>query len=73
MTTELLVAVLSLAGTALGSIVGILTANRLVIYRIEQLEIKMNKHNCLIERMTVVEESTKSAHKRIDGIKEDIH
>ena len=71
MTTELLVAVLSLVGTAIGSIVGILTANKLVIYRIEQLEIKMNKHNCLIERMTVVEESTKSAHKRIDEIKEE--
>jgi hypothetical protein len=63
---EIIVALLSLAGTTLGSIVGILTANKLTNYRIEQLEKKVDKHNCLIERMTVVEQSTKSAHNRID-------
>ena len=35
------------------------------------LERKQDKHNNLIERMTVVEQSTKSAHKRIDDIIED--
>ncbi len=34
----------------------------------DRLESKQDKHNNLIERMVVVEESTKSAHKRIDGI-----
>ena len=35
-------------------------------YRIEQLEKKVDKHNNLVERMVVVEQSTKSAHHRID-------
>lgn len=35
------------------------------------LERKQDKHNNLIERMTVVEQSTKSAHKRIDDIIEE--
>lgn len=34
----------------------------------DRLESKQDKHNNLIERMVVVEESTKSAHKRIDGV-----
>ena len=34
----------------------------------KRLEYKQDKHNCLIERMVHVEDSTKSAHKRIDGI-----
>ena len=38
--------------------------------KISYLEKKMDKHNCLIERMVVVEQSTKSAHHRIDELKE---
>lgn len=37
-------------------------------YRLDKLEEKQDKHNNLIERMTVVEQSTKSAHHRIDHI-----
>jgi len=35
---------------------------------IKRLETKQDKHNSLIERMAVVEQSTKSAHHRIDNI-----
>lgn len=34
----------------------------------ERLEKKQDKHNNLIERMAIVEQSTKSAHHRIDSI-----
>lgn len=37
--------------------------------QIKRLEEKQDKHNNLIERMVKVEESTKSAHHRIDIIK----
>ncbi len=73
MSTEIVVAGLSLLGTLGGSIIGILTANQLTKYRIEQLEEKVNKHNNLVERMIVVEQSTKSAHHRIDEIIEEVH
>ena len=36
-------------------------------YRLDKLEEKQDKHNNLIERMTVVEQSTKSAHHRINS------
>lgn len=35
---------------------------------INRLEEKQDKHNCLIERMVAVEQSTKSAHHRIDEL-----
>jgi len=38
------------------------------LHRLEQLDKKQDKHNNLVERMVVVEQSTKSAHHRIDGI-----
>lgn len=36
--------------------------------RFNKVEEKQDKHNNLVERMVRVEDSTKSAHKRIDGI-----
>ena len=37
---------------------------------IKRLEDKQDKHNCLIERMVAVEQSTKSAHHRLDALEE---
>ena len=67
---EIIVAVIAFAGTVLGSLGGILTSARLTTYRIEQLEKKVEKHNSVVERVTLVEQSTKSAHHRIDDIED---
>ena len=50
MQETVLVALLSLAGTLIGSLGGILAANKMVNYRLEQLEEKVEKHNSVIER-----------------------
>ena len=68
MGTEIIVAGFSLAGTLMGSLAGIMTANKLTTYRIEQLEKKVEKHNNLADRMIKVEQSTSSAHHRLDEI-----
>ena len=49
----------------LSGLISGLIANKLTAWRIEQLEKKVEKHNNLVERMVVVEQSTKSAHHRI--------
>ncbi|HJA69813.1 MAG TPA: hypothetical protein H9664_07320 [Firmicutes bacterium] len=72
MSSEVIVALVSFAGTAIGSIAGVLTANKLSNYRISQLEEKVAKHNNLVERMAMAEQSVKSAHKRITEIKEEL-
>ena len=55
MSDTVIVALIALLGTAFGSVAGILAANRLVVYRIEQLENKVAKHNNLIERVYKLE------------------
>ena len=55
MSTEVLVAVLSLAGTLAGSFGGILVANKLVNYRLLELERKVEKLAALSERTTLAE------------------
>lgn len=75
MSDTIVVAMLSLVGTLCGSLFGILTANKLTNYRIEQLEAKVEKHNKVIERVynlekneAVMTEEIKVANHRIQDL-----
>jgi peptidoglycan hydrolase CwlO-like protein len=50
-----IVALIGLGGSAMGSFIGVLVNTKLSNYRLEQLEKKQDKHNQLIERMYNVE------------------
>ena len=50
MSDVVLVALIGLAGSAIGAFGGVLASARLTQYRIQQLEDKVNKHNNMIER-----------------------
>lgn len=56
MPTEILVALIGLGGSALGSLIGIMANSKLMNYRIQQLEKKVDKHNNLVERTFKLEE-----------------
>ena len=75
MATEIIVSLIALAGSALGTFAGIVLNTKLSNYRIEQLEKKVDKHNNLIERTykieqhnAVVDEEIKVANHRIDDL-----
>ena len=65
----IIVAVLSCVGTAIGSIAGILTSNKLVNYRISQLEIKVDKHNSVQERVALLEQNDKIQWTSLEELK----
>lgn len=62
--TEIIIALLALAGTAIGSFSGF----KLTSYRVEQLEKKVDKHNNFAERIPVVEEQIKVINRRIGDL-----
>lgn len=75
MSDTVFVAVLSLIGTLGGSLLGILAANKLTNYRIEQLEKKVQAHNNFDTRlhkldtdMEIVHEQIKVVNHRIDDL-----
>lgn len=77
MNETVIVALISLVGTLAGSYGGVLTANKLTNYRIQQLEEKVEKHNKVIERVfnlekheAVMEEAIKVANHRIDDLEQ---
>lgn len=55
MSDTVVVALLSLAGTLIGSGLGVVASSRLTSYRLEQLEKRVQAHNNLIERTFVLE------------------
>ena len=57
MNETVLVALLSFAGTLIGTLGGILAANRLTNYRIERLEKQVEKHNHVIDRVYNLEQA----------------
>ena len=68
MQGEIIVAAFSLLGTCIGSWGGL----KLMSYRIEQLEKKLEKHNNFAGRMPVVENEVQDMKQDISDIKADI-
>lgn len=67
MSETVIVAMLSLVGT----FGGIVTANRLTVFRIEQLEKKVEKHNQIVERTFKLEGRMREAEHDIVDLKKE--
>lgn len=75
MSDTILVAVISLLGTLVGSYWSNRKSSALIAYRIDQLEEKVNKHNSLIERtyqleseQAVMEQQIHNVEKRLGNL-----
>lgn len=75
MTEGIIIAILSLFGTLAGSYFSNRAGQKLIAYRLEKLEEKVDKHNQVIERtykleegQTVLEEKIRVANHRIDDL-----
>lgn len=83
MNIEIILSLLSALCSLIGSLGGILLTSKLNIYRLEQLEKKVDKHNHLVERMYEIEKTVTTAtslydeeikviNHRISGIEQEI-
>ena len=69
MDSTIIVALVSFAGTVIGTIGGIMATNKLVTYRLEQLEKKVDLHNNAVERLFKVEGQMLEAQHDIKDLK----
>lgn len=56
MSENITIALITLTGSGVGSLAGIIISNKLTNYRIEQLEKKVEKHNSIVERTYKIEQ-----------------
>jgi len=78
MGPEIIIALIGLAGSVIGSFAGIMVSAKLTTYRLEQLEKKVEKHNNIVERTYKLEEQNsirdeklKVANHRIDDLEKE--
>lgn len=64
MTQEILIALITVAGTALSAFFGVVVASKMTNFRLCELEKKVEKHNTLVERMVRCEQ-------RIDHLEQE--
>ena len=75
MDTAVICGLISAASAIIVSVITAIYNNKLIVYRLEQLERKMDKHNSLIERTYELEERSvvhdeklKSASRRLENL-----
>ena len=67
MNIEIILSLLSALCSLIGSLGGILVTSKLNLYRLEQLEKKVDKHNHLVERMYEIEKTVTTATRLYDN------
>ena len=73
MTETIIVALISLAGTLIGSLGGIVVSSKMRNCRIEQLEKKVDKHNNFAEKIPIINEQIKVINHRLEDLEREHH
>ena len=79
MSENIVIALIAFAGTLIGSYFAQRRTTALVVYRLEQLEKKVDKHNSVIERtykleqnFCLMDEKIRVANHRIEDLEEEV-
>ena len=76
-TTAIIAGISTVIGAIISGVVALVVSGRqhdktvaVIEYRLDQIEKKQDKHNNLVERMTLAEEKIKVANHRIEDLEE---
>lgn len=72
MDTEITVSIITLLGSAFGTLMGVFVNTKLTNFRLKKLEEKVDKHNNLIERTYKIESDIAVMDERISEVTEHI-
>ena len=67
---SVIVAIIGCVGSLLGSLLGVMTSNKLTQYRIAQLEETVSKHNSIVERTYKLEGAVTELQHDVRDLKE---
>ena len=73
MDTAVICGIISAASAIIVSVITAVYNNKLLVYRLEQLEKKMDKHNSLIERVYNLEEAQSVTDERLKYLEKEVN
>lgn len=73
MDTAIVCGLISAASAIIVSVITAVYNNKLLVYRLEQLEKKMDKHNSLIERVYNLEEAQSVTDERLKHLEKEVN
>lgn len=68
MTESIIIAIITVCGTALSAFFGVIVASKMTNFRLCALEEKVKLHNSAIMRITTLEQSGKDTERRLNHI-----
>lgn len=68
MSAEIVVALIGLGGSAIGSLIGMIANSKLIDFRLAAIEKKLDEHNSLVERMYKVEKEVEVLGVRVTDL-----
>lgn len=71
MDNEILIALIGLGGSAVGSLIGIFANSKIIDYRLGALEKKIDEHNQLIDRMYKAEKRIEVLDVRVTDLEKE--
>lgn len=71
MNNEVLIALIGLGGSAVGSLIGIFANSKIIDYRLGALEKKIDEHNQLIDRMYKAEKRIEVLDVRVTDLEKE--
>lgn len=72
MDTAVICGIISAASAIIVSVITAVYNNKLLVYRLEQLEKKMDKHNSIIERVFNLEEAQSVTDERLKHLEKEM-
>jgi len=72
MNTEIIKSLIATIPTLIIALATVVVNGKLILYRIDQLEKKMEKHNNVVERVVILEQKMDAAFTRIDELRDEI-
>lgn len=72
MPSEVIVGILSLVGTLVGSVTAIMVSNKLTVYRIDSLEAEVKKWNKVKERTYNLEKAETAIEIQVEELKKTV-
>lgn len=72
MSADITVAIITSASSLIVAIISIITNNRILGYKVDELKKQVEKHNQVVEKVALLQQDNATQWKRLDELQKDV-